>query len=165
MRTTYSKRGLAIGLAAVFCCISIAQWATAAETGQTEKWVSLFNGKDLDGWTPKIKGHPLGENLGNTFRVEDGVLKVAYDAYEKFEGKFGHLFYKYPYSNYRLRVEYRFVGEQVPGGPSWAWRNSGAMLHCQDPKSMGQDQDFPVSIEVQFLGGDDKEERHTANLC
>ncbi|MBI3118397.1 MAG: DUF1080 domain-containing protein, partial [Candidatus Hydrogenedentes bacterium] len=148
------KGSHAIGLAAAFCCISFAQWATAAETGQTEKWVSLFNGKDLDGWTPKIKGYPLGENFGNTFRVEDGVLKVVYDAYEKFDGKFGHLFYKEPYSNYRLRVEYRFVGEQVPGGTSWAWRNSGAMLHCQDPKSMGQDQDFPVSIEVQFLGGD-----------
>src|SRR5204863_2938685 len=86
-------------------------------------WIPLFNGKDLDGWTPKIKGYDLGENHAETFRVEDGVLKVAYDKYPQFDGKFGHLFYKSPYSHYRLRIEYRFVGEQCPGGPSWAFRN------------------------------------------
>ena len=117
------------------------------------QWTSLFNGKDLTGWTPKLKGSPLGENYLDTFRVEDGVLKVSYDRYSKFHGEFGHLFYKQPFSAYKLRVEYRFVGDQVPGGPGWAFRNSGVMIHCQAPESMGKDQEFPVSIEVQFLGG------------
>src|SRR3954447_9213473 len=98
------------------------------------KWVALFNGKNLDGWTPKIKGYDLGENFGDTFRVEDGVIKVSYDKYKDFEGKFGHLFYKDKFSHYRLRVEYRFLGEQCKGGPGWATRNSGVMFHCQDPK-------------------------------
>ena len=89
----------------------------------------------------------------NTFRVEDGVIKVSYDRYTKFNGEFGHLFYKHPFSDYKLRVEYRFVGDQVPGGPGWAFRNSGAMIHCQPPETMRKDQEFPVSIEVQFLGG------------
>jgi len=84
-----------------------------------EEWVSLFNGKDLDGWTAKIKGYPLGENFGSTFRVEDGVIKVAYDEYDKFDERYGHLFYKTPYSKYRLRMEYRFTGEQCPGGAGW----------------------------------------------
>jgi hypothetical protein len=128
-------------------------------------WVRLFNGKDLDGWTPKIKGYDAGENFANTFRVEDGVLKVSYDGYSKFDGKFGHLFTKHKYSNYRLRVEYRFVGEQCPGGPTWAIRNSGAMIHGQTPEGMRKDQDFPVSIEVQFLGGNGKDERPTGNVC
>ena len=96
-----------------------------------EGWIALFNGKDLDGWTPKIKGYPAGENYADTFRVEDGVLKVAYDKYPKFDGKFGHLFYKTPFSHYRLRIEYRFVGDQCPGGPGWAFRNSGVMIHGQ----------------------------------
>ena len=128
-------------------------------------WIALFNGKDLDGWTPKIRGYPPGENFGHTFRVENGVLKVSYDQYKKFDGKFGHLFYKTPFSHYRLRVQYRFVGEQCPGGPSWAIRNSGVMIHGQTPESMRKDQDFPVSIEVQFLGGDGRRTRHTANVC
>jgi hypothetical protein len=130
-----------------------------------EGWVSLFNGKDLDGWTPKIKGYELGNNHGDTFRVENGVLKVAYDRYQKFDGSFGHLFYKTPFSHYRVRVEYRFVGDQCPGGPSWAYRNSGVMIHGQMPESMGKDQDFPVSIEVQLLGGNGRAERPTANVC
>jgi hypothetical protein len=139
--------------------------AVAQEKAGSGNWVSLFNGKDLEGWTPKITGYDLGVNYGNTFRVEDGVLKVAYDQYPRFNGKFGHLFSKRKYGNYRLRIEYRFVGDQAPGGPSWALRNSGVMIHCQAPETMRKDQEFPVSVEVQFLGGDGKNPRHTGNVC
>ncbi len=136
--------------------------AASAEEG----WISLFNGKDLTGWTPKIKGYPAGENFANTFRVEDGVIKVRYDGYDgAFKNRFGHLFYNTPYSNYVLRVEYRFVGDQLPDGPGWAKRNSGVMIHGQTVQSMRQDQDFPVSIEVQLLGGLGSGNRTTANLC
>lgn len=138
---------------------------TFAEDKADGKWVQLFNGKNLDGWTPKITGYKLGENFGNTFRVEGGLLKVRYDGYEKFDGKFGHLFYKSPYSHYVMRVEYRFVDKQVAGGPGWALRNSGVMIHGQPAASMKKDQKFPVSIEVQLLGGDGKAKRTNANLC
>lgn len=131
-----------------------------------EGWVELFNGKDLDGWTPKFSGSPLGVNYKNTFSVRDGMIQASYDAYDTFNGEFGHLFYKQPFSHYILRVEYRFVGDQVPDGPGWAFRNSGAMLHCQDPATMGLDQDFPMCIEAQFLGGPgDGTSRPTGNLC
>jgi hypothetical protein len=139
--------------------------AKAQETTSKDGWIPLFNGKDLDGWLPKIKGYNLNDNYGNTFRVENGVLKVSYDQYPKFDAKFGHLFYKNKFSNYKLRIEYRFVGEQCPGGPSWALRNSGVMIHCQPPETMGKDQEFPVSVEVQFLGGNGKQERPTGNVC
>jgi len=128
-------------------------------------WQPLFNGKDLSGWTPKIRYHELGDNFANTFRVENGLLSVRYDGYDQFGEKFGHLFYKTPYSHYKLRVEYRFVGDQCPGGPGWAIRNSGAMLHGEAPETMSKDQDFPASIEVQFLGGSGSGQRATANLC
>jgi hypothetical protein len=130
-------------------------------------WIALFNGQDLTGWTPKIRHHALGENYGNTFRVEGGLLKVRYDSesYPQFEERFGHLFYNQAYSHYRLRVEYRFVGQQCPGGPGWAIRNSGMMLHGEDPKLMTLDQDFPASIECQLLGGDGQNSRTTMNLC
>lgn len=137
----------------------------AAAANADEQWIDLFNGKNLDGWTPKIRYHELGDNFANTFRVEDGLLKVRYDGYEQFNETFGHLFYQDSFSHYILRVEYRFVGQQVKGGPGWALRNSGAMLHGERPETMTKDQDFPASIEVQFLGGDGTNPRTTANLC
>jgi hypothetical protein len=141
--------------------------AASAEQAKTAgpQWISLFNGKDLSGWTPKITGCPLGENYNDTFRVEDGVLKVAYDRYEKFDGRFGHLFYSAPFSHYRIRLEYRFTGQQAPEGPGWAFRNSGIMIHCQDPATMAVGQNFPVCLEVQLLGGDGEHPRTTGNLC
>ncbi len=125
----------------------------------------MFNGENLDGWVMKITHHPLGENYNNTIRVEDGLLKIVYDDYKDFNGDFTHLFYKDKFSYYKLIVEYRFVGEQVPGGPGWAIRNSGAMIHGQSAESMELDQPFPTSIEVQFLGGLGTGERSTSNLC
>jgi Domain of Unknown Function (DUF1080) len=126
---------------------------------------ALFNGKDLDNWIIKIKDHPLNENYGNTFRVADGAMKVSYDQYDEFKEQYGHIFYNKKFTAYLLVVEYRFTGEQVKNGPGWALRNSGAMLHCQDPATMALDQDFPISLEEQYLGGNGKDERSTANLC
>lgn len=135
------------------------------EEGEGSKWIQLFNGKDLTGWTPKIRYQEFGKDPRKTFRVEEGVIKVGYENYEEFGETFGHLFYKTPFSKYRLRVEYRFLGDQLKGGPGWAFRNSGLMLHGQDPKEMTADQDFPNSIEVQLLGGNGEKDRTTMNLC
>jgi hypothetical protein len=145
--------------------MALAACQSSQNSTRTDEWIQLFNGKDLNDWKVKITGYPLGENFGNTFRVEEGKMKVVYDGYENFEERFGHIFYKDKFSYYLLAVEYRFVGDQVPGGPGWAMRNSGAMLHCQAPQTMGVDQDFPISVEVQFLGGNGQDERTTANLC
>lgn len=131
-----------------------------------EEWLQLYNGKNLDGWTPKIQGYPAGENFANTFRVEGGLLKVSYDDYpDGFGNRFGFLFYEKPFSCYRLRATYRFVGEQPPGAPEWGRLNSGLMIHGQTPESMGLNQDFPIAIGVELLGGTGKDDRPTASLC
>ena len=130
------------------------------------QWTSLFNGENLNGWIPKFNGYELGDNYKNTFRVEEGVLKVSYSAYETFVDQYGHLFYKTSFSKYKLRLQYRFIGKQVKGGESWATKNSGIMIHCQSPESMLIKQAFPVSLEAQLLGGVQKEEaRPSGNLC
>lgn len=130
-----------------------------------EAWTPLFNGESLDGWAVKINGHASGDNFGNTFRVEDGLMKVRYDGYDQFDQQYGHIIMQEAFSHYIVGVEYRFVGEQAPGGEGWAERNSGIMVHAQPAEAMTRDQDFPVSIEVQLLGGLGEGDRPTANLC
>src|SRR4030095_14221249 len=144
----------------------LASLAAPAPPAAAGDWIQLFNGRDLSGWTPKIGGSPAGENCARTFRVEDGVLKVAYDGYGGgFGNRFGHLFYEREFSDYVLAAEYRFVGQQVPGAPAWGRRNSGLMIHGQTAASMDRDQDFPQSIEVQLLGAGPGETKPTANVC
>ena len=156
-RVYYSIFGLLMACAGTYLP------TTAAE--KKNEWIQLFNGKDLSNWTVKIRGYEAGINHNNTFSVRDGVIHVSYDKYDNFNKTYGHLFYKTPFSHYLLRIEYRFLGDQAPGGEDWAFRNSGVMIHGQTPQSMSVDQDFPNSIEVQFLGGKGKGKRTTANLC
>ena len=98
--------------------------------------------------------------------MKDGTLKVSYENYESFDDKFGHIFYtKKKYKNYHLSLEYKFSGSHLKGAPGWSIKNSGVMLHCQDPETMLIEQDFPVSAETQLLGGLGKNKRTTANIC
>lgn len=139
---------------------------STTSTNPDENWVRLFNGKNLDNWIVKIKGYPLNKNVHNTFRAENGVLSVSYDEYDNFNSAYGHIFYKAPFSSYKLRFQYRFIGNQVAGGADWAYKNSGVMIHSQSPESMALNQDFPVSLEVQLLGGaNNTTQRPTGNLC
>ncbi len=130
-----------------------------------EEWISLFDGSNLHDWTPKFTGYALDEDPKSIFKLNDSLLSVRYAEKDSFNGSFGHLFYKDRFSHYRLKAGYRFVGGQMTGGPGWAFRNNGLMLHSQDPKSVGLHQDFPISLEVQLLGGNGIDERPTANLC
>jgi hypothetical protein len=126
------------------------------------EWRSLFNGRDLTGWTVKLAHHEVGDNYRETFRVEDGAIAVRYDRYgEDFGARFGHLFYDEPFSHYVLALEYRIRGPQQPGGPSYARLNSGVMIHSQAPRSILKDQDWPISVEAQFLAGN----QTTMNVC
>lgn len=158
---------LLCALAAPVLAVAPADTAsTPVNDPNKEEWVELFNGKDLSNWSVKIRGFELGENAFNTFRVEDGIMKARYDQYKEFNEQFGHIFYNEgPFSHYHIKVEYRFVGDQVKGGPAWAYRNNGIMYHTQDPKTMAVDQDFPGSMEYQLLGGDGVNPRTTGNLC
>lgn len=139
--------------------------APASEAEPEAEWVSLFNGQDLEGWIPRITGYPVGENVDSTFRVEDGILQVRYDEYDNFEDRFGALHYEKPFSNYRLRVEYRFVGDTVAGAPLWGFRDSGVQYHAQSPKTMDATQPFPVSLEYNLHGGNGVDERPVGQIC
>tara|TARA_R110002051_G_scaffold171982_3_gene242416 strand:- start:1625 stop:2500 length:876 start_codon:yes stop_codon:yes gene_type:complete len=135
---------------------------------QTEDgWVTMFNGSNLDGWTTKIHHYEVGDNYGDTFRAEDNMVKVRYDKYEgDFNDRFSHLYYNQPFSDFHLKMQYRFVGELYQGAPEYTIKNSGIMFHSQDPKTMLKEQDWPISVEMQFLAGvEEGKERPTGNMC
>lgn len=157
------RRSATLGLAALWFCLA---GAANAEEVRAGPWRSLFDGKTLNGWTAKIARHPAGENYRETFVADHGVLRVSYAGYDKFDNQFGHLFYKTPYSAYRLRFTYRFLTEGgLPDTPNWARGNSGIMFHSQSAESMTVDQPFPVSIEFQLLGKDSDAPRPTGAVC
>ncbi|GAA4233233.1 DUF1080 domain-containing protein [Postechiella marina] len=152
----------------IILCVWSCKFDKKAENKFVEKedWIALFNGKDLTGWDIKITGLDINDNYKETFVVEDSMLRITYDNYENFEDKFGHLYYKTPFSYYKLSFDYRFTGNQIPGGSHWNVRNSGVMLHSQSAASNEYNQNFPVSVEFQLLGGlNDNKERTTANVC
>ncbi len=135
-------------------------------SNEGNNWINLFNGKNIDDWIVKIHGHEVGDNYGNTFRVEEGILKVRYDQYDGFKERYGHLYYKNPFSNYHLKMEYRFADGWMKDAPSYTELNSGVMFHSQDPRTMPKEQDWPISVEMQFLAGlPDGKPRPTGNMC
>jgi hypothetical protein len=152
-------------LVLVTCMLFTMADTILAQEEDKENWINLFNGKDLGGWDIKFSGYPLNTNYKNTFRVEDGVLKVNYSQWDEFDDTFGHLISKKAYSYYKIFVEYRFTGKQCPGAPEWGRKNNGILIHSQPAKTMGKNQPFPVSLEVQLLGGFGEEQRPTANIC
>lgn len=158
------QKSRTVFLSVCFLCLT-GVTAFSQKNSNKEEWIRLFNGKDIKNWAIKITGYELNENFRNTFRVEDGLLIAGYEQYEKFTREFGHIYYKQPFSYYKLRVEYRFFGEQAKGGPAWNERNSGVMLHSQAAQTLTKNQLFPISLEFQFLGGLGKGPRPTGNLC
>lgn len=149
-------------LGALAACAPKPRILVSAPTGN---WISIFNGKNLDGWTAKIAGQDLSDNYRNTFRVEDGLLKVSYQQYDKFGDRFGSLFYMTRFSHYWIRAEYRFVGSLAAGAPRWAYKNSGIQLHSQAPETMRKEQQFPVSVEFDIVGGRFLGSQPTGDVC
>ncbi|GAB3218548.1 DUF1080 domain-containing protein [Algoriphagus aestuariicola] len=132
----------------------------------SEEWQTLFNGKDLSGWIPKIHHHDAGENFANTFRVEDGAILVSYQDYGPFEERYGHLFYEKPFASFHLKWEYRFTDEWLKDAASYTYRNSGIMYHSQSPNSILKEQDWPISVEYQMLAEEKVGvARPTGNMC
>ncbi len=138
----------------------------SVENEAESDWQILFNGKNLDGWIPKIHHHEVGDNYANTFRVKDGILEVNYSDYAAFDNRYGHLFYEKPFASFHMKWEYRFTDEWLADAPIYTYRNSGVMFHSQAPNTILKEQDWPISVEYQMLA-EEKEgvPRPTGNMC
>jgi Domain of Unknown Function (DUF1080) len=152
--------------AIIICLLLISFSSFAQKKADKENWIKLFNGKNIDNWVVKIFHHETGVNFGNTFRVEDKTIKVRYDQYEKFNNQYGHLYFQKPFSYYKFRIEYKFQDPWRTDAPDYTMLNSGIMFHSQDPKTMPKEQDWPISVEMQFLAEQKEgEPRPTGNMC
>lgn len=150
----------------IFALLFFAGCSQSSKTTDSSEWIKLSNGKDINDWIVKVNHHEPGVNFGNTFRVEDGMIKVRYDQYEDYNDQFAHLYYKTPFSHFHLKLEYHFTGELQKGAPDYTVLNSGVMFHSQDPREMLKDQNWPISVEMQFLAGlGDGNPRPTGNMC
>ena len=97
---------------------------------------SLFNGADLSGWHIDVPAMDHNPDTINPFIIRDGMLVTL--------GKpIGHIITDDEYENYRLHIEYRFVGGAG---------NGGVMLHTSTLRAVNNL--FPQSLEVQMQHGD-----------
>lgn len=149
----------------LYISVSVFFSCNSATRSDTQEWESIFNGKNFDNWDIKIAGHTLGDNYKNTFSIQDSMMRISYQNYTVFDNQFGHIYYKPLLSYYKIRFQYRFNGEHLSDAPSWSNRNSGIMLHSQSAETLNLNQTFPVSLEMQLLGGLDTGITHTGNLC
>ena len=95
--------------------------------------ISLFNGKDIDGWHADIPERDKNPEARIPFIVRNGML-VSLGT------PGGHLITDKIYQDYQLTVEYRFAGE--PG-------NCGVLVHASTPRALYSM--FPKSLEVQMM--------------
>lgn len=117
-------------------------------------WVSMHNGKNLEGWTPYFEKSGL-TNPDSTFQYSPEGYFFVNQRLSKNTTGFGHLFFtKKKLSYYLVRAVYRFTTKDAapgfaPGGDQP--QNNGLMIHSQDPKTMNG-KAFPTSSECQLLG-------------
>jgi len=102
-----------------------------------------FNGKDLSGLYGYLHDHKTEDPEG-VFSVVDGAIHIS--------GKeFGGLATKDAFSNYRLIAEWKWGGKTWPPRVDKA-RDSGILLHCQEPDgAIGGH--WMESIECQIIEG------------
>lgn len=94
-------------------------------THQNDEWISLFDGKTLDGWT--ASEHP------GTFAVEDGKIVV--------HGPRAHLFYAGPVENHDFKnFEFKAQVMTTPGS------NSGMYVHTRYQDEGWPSQGYEVQV-------------------
>jgi hypothetical protein len=107
------------------CLVFFIVLSSAATAPAKKKWISLFDGKTLNGWK-------VGANA-ETFKVEDGAIVV--------NGKVAHLFYdgtagNHDFKNFELKLDIM----TMPGS------NSGVYIHTQYQESSWPKKGYEVQV-------------------
>ncbi len=125
---------LLVAIAAAFSILVLCS-ARAYAQKETGEVIKLFNGKDLSGLYPFVRGGKPGEDPEGVFTVKDGMIYI--------KGRpAGYLMTEKEYENYRVVIEYKWVVDEKGRGGG----NSGLLVHCQPP-----DKVWPKSLECQMM--------------
>lgn len=125
--------------------LSLALASLPAAAGE---WKSLFNGKDLDGWTVTIKGLAPGEDPDKLVQVRDGAIHMYPDTDPAAKVPFGVITHKDTFSRFHLVLEYRWLEKKFSPRKD-AIRDAGLLYHASQT-----DKIWPPSVEYQIQEGD-----------
>ena len=109
---------------------------------EDEGWISLFNGKDFDGWYTYLGASGKSKDPKGVFKVENGMIHI--EDFPKADGDSddGYLATHQEFSNVRIHVEYKWGRHKYY---SEGKRNSGLLY-----LAVGADAVYPTSIECQI---------------
>jgi hypothetical protein len=123
------------------CLLNTPSWAGAGLQPEDEGWVSLFNGKNFDGWYTYLDASGKNKDPKGVFKVENDMIHI--EDFPKADGNAdnGYLATNQAFSNVRIHVEYKWGPKRF----SEKKRNSGLLY-----LAVGADTIYPTSIECQI---------------
>jgi len=115
-----------------------------------EKWISMFNGKDLTGWEVFVRGQKSLEDSQKYFQVHEGNMHFYKDVDPNEKVEWAVVQNKIDYSHYKLRFEYKW-GEKRFAPRKTVKRDSGLLIHCHEKdREKWRSKAWPISIECQI---------------
>jgi Domain of Unknown Function (DUF1080) len=115
-----------------------------AEKNSTERWVSLFNGRNLDGWYTFLQQHGKNHDPDHVITIEDGAIHLYKDATDASKVVMGYIGTEKEYGDYHLRVQYRWGTKKFE--PRYTLkRDAGLYYHI-----IGPDAVWPRALQFQI---------------
>ena len=131
-----------LGLLLAVCMLSVASASAASgEKPESEGWVPLFNGKNLDGWYSYLDSGGKNKDPKGVFKVENGMIHILDVPMSDGKSDNGYLATTQEFSNVRIHVEYKWGTKRASEGK----RNSGLLY-----LAVGPDRIYPTSLECQI---------------
>jgi hypothetical protein len=130
------------GVAFVLGMLTLAStFAVCQVKPESDGWISLFNGKNLDGWYSYLDSSGKNKDPKGVFKVENGMIHILDVPMSDGKSDNGYLATTQDYSNVRIHVEYKWGFKRATEGK----RNSGLLY-----LAVGPDAIYPTSLECQI---------------
>ena len=155
MRATLTRSlvlQLMIGVAAVVAILGSDPHAQSqASAGQpgvpapgNDGWIQLFNGRNLDGWYTFLSKSGQNNDPAGLIRVDNGMIHILGNPVAPGAAEAGYLATNQEFSDYRLRLEYKWGMQRFPPRQEMK-RDNGLLFHL-----VGPDRVWPTCMEFQI---------------